>query len=115
MEEKYHYPIVMIQGQAIGLFEMIYEKKSQVSYKVHRDEDEPIEDREKMSDNYFIRLSNMRLLLARGEESEAMEKLIEQFKINALMNYIKRVYQPMRDHKYCFMQRTNMQIFKEYN
>mmetsp|Transcript_38840 Transcript_38840/g.59048 ORF Transcript_38840/g.59048 Transcript_38840/m.59048 type:complete len:159 (+) Transcript_38840:80-556(+) len=100
IDERYLYPVISEPGQVVlGMFELLFSKKSQYSYKILRDEDDPVEDRDKIADCYFLRQSSWRRILLNEEESEQWRHIFALFRHGALVNYINKVYLPIRDQQ----------------
>ena len=87
-QEKFVYPLKIYPGQAIGLFNMLFDKKSLYLYRIHRDQ---------TIDSMFIRKSNWHKF--QTQVSEDLEDAFTCFKKFALVNYINNIYFRLQSHQ----------------
>mmetsp|Transcript_32239 Transcript_32239/g.49336 ORF Transcript_32239/g.49336 Transcript_32239/m.49336 type:complete len:99 (+) Transcript_32239:2245-2541(+) len=94
------YMVTLKPGQAaIGMYEMMFDKQTSYSYRSGNfcedfNNSRKIQFVTKMIDYYFIRKSNWLRILNMCDETEI--EAIEGFKIRLLVNYIDKIYVPIR-------------------
>mmetsp|Transcript_31133 Transcript_31133/g.47595 ORF Transcript_31133/g.47595 Transcript_31133/m.47595 type:complete len:85 (+) Transcript_31133:2123-2377(+) len=81
--KKFHYPVIFEAGQIIGIFETIFNKRSQFIYKSFKNS---------ASDSFFLRKSSWKTIL---KETTHLPVTIDNFKKIILGDYIDKIYLPI--------------------
>ena len=83
--QRFQFPHSVGPGQAIGLFELSYERKTQFVYRISRQTN---------ADGYFMRLSNWHKF--REETQEEFAEAFKSFQKYVLADYINKIYLPLQ-------------------
>ena len=80
---KYHFPLQFNESQPIGLYEVCFDQLSQYIYRLND---------KGANDLLFVRKKNWNSML------KSVQCTMDKFKTKILVNYIDRVYLPMKEY-----------------